>query len=217
MSEFGDLRATNPPSPDPRKDAAERPACLAWSPAGDRVVFIPNSTTGEGKEVHWTAVVTSFGSPSWAVLPHGTAPVTAVAWSPDGKTVASGCRLGDVVLWDAKTYKELRRIQLGGRGRDRWIRTLVFAPDSQTLAAAVSFDEGKNAERVVMLDPTTGERRGNDLQGFGSLTPVALAFAPDGRTLAVGLADFLPQVQLPPGGEPRPLGSVVLFTTDPER
>ncbi|QDU24065.1 sigma-70 family RNA polymerase sigma factor [Urbifossiella limnaea] len=219
--------ATFGPLKDGPKVEGELPAGVAFAPSGRQLVFIPNhkvdpaffagKAAAAGPATHWVAHVWGGGSgEAMYPLPHGTAPVTAVAWSPDGKTIASGCRLGDVVVWDAKTFQELRRTRLGGRSGEGIIRALAFAPDGQTLAAAVSFDAGKNAERVVMLDPATGERRGNDLQGFGSFTPVALAFAPDGRPLAVGLADFLPQIQLPPGGEDRPLGSVVLFTTDPE-
>ncbi len=205
----------------------ELPAGVAFSPTGRQLVFIPNhkidpaqfgpKEAAPGPASHWIAHVWGGGSgEAMYPLAHGTAPVSAVAWSPDGKRIATGCRKGDVVIWDAATFKELRRTRLGGRGGESVIRALAFAPDSRSLAVAHSLDEGPSADRVAFLDPVTGERRGGDLAGFTNLTPVALSFAPNGRTLAVGLADFLPTVQGPPGGEPRPLGSVVLFTTDPE-
>ena len=205
----------------------ELPAGVAFSPSGRQLVFIPNHKIGPdqfgpkeaapGPASHWIAQVWGGGSgEAMFPLAHGTAPVTAVAWSPDGKRIATGCRKGDVVTWDAATFKELRRTRLGGRGGESLIRALAFAPDGKTLAVAHSYDEGPSPDRVAFLEPVTGERRGGDLAGFTNLTPVALAFAPNGRTLAVGLSDFLPQVQGPLGGEPRPLGSVVLFTTDPE-
>jgi RNA polymerase sigma factor (sigma-70 family) len=217
--EFGSLK--NAPQVE-----GERPVGLAYSPGGRRLVFIPNykidparvpeepdaPTPDPAKATHWVAQVWGGGTgESGARLVHGTAPVTAVTWSPDGKLIVTGCRKGDVVVWDAVTFKELRRTRLGGRGGEGVIHALAFAPGGRALAAAVSFDSGKNAERVVVLDPATGDRLGTDLQGF-DLTPVALAFSPDGKTLAVGLADRLPRASVPPS---RPAGAVKVFTTDP--
>ncbi|MBN9517693.1 hypothetical protein J0H58_04100, partial [bacterium] len=196
----------------PEPPAGPTPAVVAWSPNGTRLVTSWHDPFGDA--LFGSDIATLQTRQLKALIGH-PARVTAAAWSPDGKVVATGCGKGDVIVWDAETRKELKRTRIGGRGGEGLVRALAFAPDGRTLAAAVSFDEGKNAERVVLLDTVTGNRN-QDLQGFGNFTPVALAFAPDGRTLAVGLADFLPQVQPPPGAAPRPLGSVALFTTDPE-
>jgi WD40 repeat protein len=154
------------------------------------------------------AVVYGLGNPApLAVLPHGPAPVSAVAWSADGKHVATGCRKGDVVVWDAKSFQELRRTRIGGRGGEGIIHALAFAPDGLTLVAAVGFDEGPSPERVATLDVATGERIGRDITGFTTARPGALAFSPDGKTLVVGCSGV--------DADRKAIGEVRVFTTEP--
>ena len=116
-----------------------------------------------------------------------------------------------MVVWDAATFKELRRTRIGGRMGTGHVFALVFAPDGKALAAAVDLIDARNAARVVMLDPATGERVGTDIQGFSHAAPRALAFAPDGRTLAVGCVSW-EVVNTKVVGEN---GLVKLYTTDP--
>jgi WD40 repeat protein len=96
--------------------------------------------------------------------------VHSVAWSPDGKTIASGGSDGAVIVWDAVTGRELRRWQ------PRWsgVRCVAFSPDGTLLAAAAI--EGN----VLLWDPATGAERERLGAGYDSR---ALAFSPDGKTL----------------------------------
>jgi WD40 repeat protein len=204
--------ATFGPLADAAKITGPTPAGVAFSPDGRQVVFIPNAKTPPAEGGKWFAQVWGGGSGRpMATLPHGAAPVTAVAWSPDHKHVATACELGDVVVWDADTFKELRCTRIGGRMGTGHVHALAFAPDGKTLAAAVDLLDAKNAERVVMLDPATGERVGTDIQGFAQAAPRALAFAPDGKTLAVGCVSR-EVVDTRVVGEH---GLVKLYTTDP--
>jgi WD40 repeat protein len=100
--------------------------------------------------------------------------VGAVAFSPDGKTLASGGS-EHVRLWHPDTGKELRRWRMPG-----WVSALAFSRDGKVLAV------GLRHAGVVLLDPSSGR----ELDRFGQLwrDTVALAFAPDGKTLAVGCA-----------------------------
>jgi hypothetical protein len=75
----------------------------------------------------------------------------------------------------------------------------------------VDLIDGKNVDRVVFLDPATGARAARDLQGFPFGKPTALAFAPDGKTLAVGLRVFQVENTKVVGES----GLVKLYTTDP--
>lgn len=201
------------------------PVGVVYSPLGKRLVFIPNykvdpnqpfGKPDPAKATHWIAQVWGGGSGApMMVLPHGTAPVTAVAWSPDGKLIATGGKDGMVILWDAATGKEVGRAEPGGRGRKNAVRALAFAPDGKTLAAATDFKLGKSLGWVVLLDVSNGKR----VQVLDAFTapPVALAFSPDGKTLVVGCGDpEADQRKLTPD-QRKKAGEVRVFTTEPGR
>jgi WD40 repeat protein len=58
--------------------------------------------------------------------------VDSVAFAPDGKTLASGCKDRTIKLWDARTGKLLRTLT-GHTGR---VESLAFSPDGRLLATA---------------------------------------------------------------------------------
>jgi hypothetical protein len=55
-----------------------------------------------------------------------------VAFSSDGKLLASGHQDKTIRLWEIATGKELARLQ----GHHGWVRALAFAPDAKALASA---------------------------------------------------------------------------------
>jgi WD40 repeat protein len=113
------------------------------------------------------------GEPLSPAAGHGSR-VDSLAFSPDGKTTATGsrsCPDGVVRLWDATTAKERRVLRLGDGG----IYGVAFAPGGRTLAAG-------GGHTVRLWDPASGEEK-NALQ-TEFLECVALA--PDGKSLAVG-------------------------------
>jgi WD40 repeat protein len=61
-------------------------------------------------------------------------PVWSVAFSPDGKTLASGGWDGAVKLWDASTGKELASL----KGHTSMVLSVAFSPDGKTLASGSS-------------------------------------------------------------------------------
>src|ERR1035437_1575308 len=76
-------------------------------------------------------------------------PVTALAFSPDGKTLVSG-GYQEVRLWDAADGKLIRK--LGGLSGQ--VRAVAFGKDRRTLALATGVAGRSGA--VALLDLETG-------------------------------------------------------------
>jgi WD40 repeat protein len=107
--------------------------------------------------------------------------VNTVAFSADGKMIASASGDDFVQLWDAQKGKlihSFRRIRPGAR-------CVAFSPDCQTVAAG--WKDGK----VRLWDVQSGERK-ETLKGHAiaiSDEIYSLAFSPDGKTLASASQD----------------------------
>jgi len=106
----------------------------------------------------------------------------AVAWSPDGRRVASADARGAILLWDAADGQVLRLL----KGSQRAVRSVAWSPDGTRLASA----DWNGTARV--WDPANGKEvvsyRGHARAVF------AVAWSPDGKRLASGGEDKTIQV-----------------------
>ena len=98
--------------------------------------------------------------------------MSKAAFSPDGRTLASGS-YKEIRLWDAVTGAHQRTLT-GHRGD---VESVAFSPDGRTLAS------GSRGE-IRLWDAVTGAHQ-RTLTGHSDRV-LSLAFSPDGRTLASG-------------------------------
>jgi WD40 repeat protein len=105
--------------------------------------------------------------------------IWAVAFSSDGKTIASAGKSGSIVLHDVETGKVLRSFRGEEAGGTNAI-PVAFAPDGKTLAVAV----GRGLDAVCVWEAETGNRV-RQFRGTGQ--PIfSVAFSKDGSTLVGG-------------------------------
>ncbi|RKU22766.1 hypothetical protein C6499_19385 [Candidatus Poribacteria bacterium] len=103
--------------------------------------------------------------------------VKSVAFSPDGKTLASGGGDNVIHLWDIGTGK--RKMTLVGH--THWVFSLAFSPDGRTLAS------GSVDSDIRLWDPHTGQHK-KTLTGHTAWVR-SIAFSSDGKTLVSGSDD----------------------------
>ncbi len=137
--------------------------------------------------------------------------VLAVAFSPDGQTLASGGYDKSARLWNITTGGEIRRFE----GHTDAVESVSFSPDGRTLITA-------SDDRTARLwDTTTGQ----ELRRLaGHTNPVYSAvFAPDGKTIATASFDGTvklwagqPQVKYPPllGVNPNSFSNGIKIASD---
>jgi WD40 repeat protein len=137
----------------------------AWSPDGTQLAFVPLA----GAHVQlWDR---SQQQPTLLYTGHRK-PVNSVAWSPDGRRVATASDDKTVQVWDARTGTLL----LTYRGHRRAVLALAWSPDGTQLASA-----GKD-QQVHLWDVVTGTPltiyRGHRARVY------TLAWSPNGRQMA---------------------------------
>jgi WD40 repeat protein len=155
--------------------APTAPLVVAFSPDGNWLAAAGNALGKQGPIRIWRVE-------SW--LPHHTLTpafdAAALAFSHDGKLLASGGEDKTVRIWDVRTGEALKVLP----SLPAKVRSLAFRPDGRELAAAVSGAAvlwntetwGEQAQVVVPADRATA----------GAKAVNSVAFSPDGSLLATG-------------------------------
>jgi transcriptional regulator with XRE-family HTH domain len=139
------------------------------------------------------AMLAAAARPGIAIL-NGASSVGAVAFSPEGRTLAAGGHDGAVLLWDVATHQV--SAALGGTAEP--VTSVVFSLGGKTLA------EGVADGSVLLWNPVTHLAIGGRLiNGHAGVSSVA--FSRDGKTLAAGGNDG--SVRLWDLATRRPVGS----------
>jgi WD40 repeat protein len=122
------------------------------------------------------AMLDAAANPAIAVLSQYDDYPFSVAFSPNGKVLASGSFSGTIRLWNVATHEQIGRFLMSRES----VESVTFSPDSKTLAGAS--DDGT----VRLWNVATRHPIGHPL-GTGFIDSLySVAFSPNGKTLATG-------------------------------
>lgn len=133
---------------------------------GDRTVMLWDVSTGKAR----------------AALRCDSEEISSMAWSPDGRLLATGeanrfwATRQAVILWEVASGRRVARIaEVSG-----YITSLGWSPDGRTLVVVSEFDQ------ATLWDVATRQPRVTLDRSTGDYEIEALAWSPDGKTLATG-------------------------------
>ncbi|XCN75361.1 MAG: hypothetical protein Q3M24_11725 [Candidatus Electrothrix aestuarii] len=109
-------------------------------------------------------------------LPGQKEGVSSIAFSPDGRLLASGSSDTTIVLWEASTGKRVRTL----KGHTDRVGNIVFSPNGRLLAST-------SKDMTIGIWSVKSGKRLYSLNGESNVSRVA--FSPDGRNIAATFYD----------------------------
>jgi WD40 repeat protein len=150
---------------------------------GTAILWRPgDGTKVASAQAHGLGVIGVRDGEKWHSSKGTPASVCSVAFSPDGRLLASGGTDGTVRVCAVDSARVVKTLE--GYAESAW--PVVFSPDGKVLAAG-SYDR-----KVRFWEVATGKLVGA-VEGHADYV-FALAFSPDGKTLATGSSDTLVRV-----------------------
>jgi WD40 repeat protein len=147
------------------------------NPALSRLLSVAAWHINPSSAARYAMLAAAAGRPGVAVLTSQGGAVDSVAFSHDGKTLATGSADGTVRLWDVASHQPITTLT----GHTGAVTSVAFSPDGTTLATG-------GADGIVRLWNVATYRPIRALTSHDGRVN-SVAFSPDGTTLATGSAD----------------------------
>ncbi|RJQ72752.1 hypothetical protein D5S17_25905 [Pseudonocardiaceae bacterium YIM PH 21723] len=154
---------------DPQLGTPVDPAVAAHNDTGSGLAVSPDGTVIAASNTDFSLQLT--GHPP---LTGHTGRIYSAAFSPDGKSLATGGDDGTARLWNPISGQPVGEPLSTGRSA---VYTVAFSPDGRLLAT------GGNDGLIRLWEPATGRMLGDPIRADKEAV-FGLAFSPDGRVLA---------------------------------